>query len=147
KLRGVGPSGMAVSRDGSRLYVAESGINAVGVIDTKSGTVLGHIPTSWYPYRLALADNGRSLLCICFRGFGNGPNGGKEVPSSPYLGMKGSFHAILIPTGTELKRMTVNVLANNGIVDKSRDRQDLSSPIVPTSPGKASEQIKYVVFI
>ncbi|MGA3202859.1 MAG: YncE family protein, partial [Bryobacteraceae bacterium] len=29
-LRGVGPSGLAVSPDGRRLYVAESGINAIG---------------------------------------------------------------------------------------------------------------------
>jgi YVTN family beta-propeller protein len=147
KLRGVGPSGMVLSKDGSRLFFAESGLNALGVLDTKTGKMLGHIPTAWYPYRVALAGDGKSILCICFRGFGNGPNAGKEIPKSRYLGLKGSFHVIPIPHDTELTRMTGTVLANNGIVDKSRDRAGLSSPLMPTSPGKPSEQIKYVVFI
>ena len=33
RVRGVGPSGMAVSPDGRRLYVAELGINAIAVLD------------------------------------------------------------------------------------------------------------------
>jgi len=44
-LRGVGPSGMVVSPDGARLYVAESGINAIAVLDARTLQVLGHIPT------------------------------------------------------------------------------------------------------
>jgi YVTN family beta-propeller protein len=145
KLRGVGPSGM--DTDGERIYVAESGLNAIGVLDAKTGKALGHIPTAWYPYRVALSKDGRHLLAICFRGFGNGPKGGKEVPNSPYLGMKGSFHVIPVPTDAELGGMTRTVLENNGIVDQSANRPRMESPIIPTVPGRASEQIKYVVFI
>jgi len=36
RVRGVSPSGMTVSPDGKRLYVAEMGINAIGVLDTKN---------------------------------------------------------------------------------------------------------------
>ena len=36
----------------------------------------GHIPTAWYPYRVAVSPDGRHLATICFKGFGNGPNGG-----------------------------------------------------------------------
>src|SRR5262249_39832767 len=79
-LRGVGPSGMAVSPDGRRLYVAESGINAIAVLDARTLQVRGHIPTAWYPYRVAVSPDGRRLLCICFKGFGNGPKGGSEMP-------------------------------------------------------------------
>jgi YVTN family beta-propeller protein len=147
KLRGVGPSGMALSKDGGRLYVAESGLNALAVIDTRTGKVLGHIPLCWYPYRVALDSVGRNLLAICFRGFGNGPNAGKEIPTSPYLGLKGTFHVVPVPSDAELRGMTRTVLANNGIVDRSVDRPAMSSAIMPAVPGKASEQIKYVVFI
>ena len=49
RVRGVSPSGMAVSPDGKRLYVAELGINAIAVLDAKTLAVLGHIPTAWYP--------------------------------------------------------------------------------------------------
>ena len=147
KLRGVSPAGMTVSSDGKRLYVAESGINAVAVLDTMSGKVLGHLPVGWYPYRVALSNDGKKLLCINFRGFGSGPNAGKEIPKSEYLRMRGMVNIFDIPTDAELKQHTENVLAYNGIVDKSENREALSSPVIPTEPGKASEQIKYVVFI
>ncbi|HLV79440.1 MAG TPA: bifunctional YncE family protein/alkaline phosphatase family protein, partial [Chthonomonadaceae bacterium] len=145
KLRGVGPSGMALSPDGSRLFVAESGINAIGVIDTNTGRVLGHIPTAWYPYRVAVSNDGRKLLCISFRGIGNGPKG---VPyDSPFLGMKGLLTIVDVPTDALLKSLTADVLAYNGMVDKSADRPAMSSPVIPTAPGASSPEIKYVVFI
>ncbi|MBC8138753.1 MAG: PD40 domain-containing protein, partial [Fibrella sp.] len=146
-LRGVAPAGMAITPDGSRLYVTEPGINALGVIDTKSGKLLGHIPTAWYPYRVALSPDGNKLLTVCFRGFGNGPNGGKNIPNSPYLGLKGALVVADVPTDAALVGMTRDTLAYNGIVDKSADRAALSSPLIPTQPGKPSDQIKYVVFI
>lgn len=147
KLRGVGPSGMVVSKDGSRLYVAESGLNAIGVLDTRTGKVLGHIPTAWYPYRVALSKDGGTLFCISFKGFGNGPSAGKNIPDSPFLGMKGVLSIVPVPTDEQLSLMTADTLANNGIIDHSDDRPMLSSPIIPTTPGQVSPQIKYVVFI
>jgi YVTN family beta-propeller protein len=147
KLRGVGPSGMAVSPDGNRVYVAESGLNAIGVLDTHSGKMLGHIPSAWYPYRVAVSPDGKRLCAICFRGFGNGPKGSKNRPDSPYLGMMGAFIMLDAPTDAQLKPMTENTLAYNGIVDRSADRAAMASPVIPTVPGTVSDQIKYVVFI
>lgn len=147
KLRGVSPAGMVVSPDGKRIYIAESGINAIAVLNTSTSKIIGHIPTAWYPYRLALSKGGGKLLCICFRGFGNGPKGGKAVPDSPFLGMQGSLSVQSIPSNSELKPLTEQVLKNNGLVDASNQRNALSSPVIPTVPGKSSEQIKYVVFI
>ena len=147
KLRGVGPSGMAISRDGSRVYIAESGLNAIGVLDARTGKIVGHIPTAWYPYRVALTPDGKQLLCICFRGFGNGPNAGKNIPNSRFLGLRGVVSALTIPTDAQLAAMTQNVLTYNGITDHSADRAKMSSPVLPAVPGKPSAQIKYVVFI
>jgi YVTN family beta-propeller protein len=147
KLRGVGPAGLVVSPDGSRLYVAESGINAIGVLDTRTGKVLGHIPTAWYPYRLALSHDGKQLFCICFKGFGNGPNAGAHIPKNPFVNMRGVLSIVSIPSGPELTHYTVETLANDGMVDRSADRVALASPVVPTTPGQVSEQIQYVVFI
>lgn len=146
-LRGVSPAGMAVSPDGKRLYVAEMGINAIAVLDTTSLALLGQIPTAWYPYRVALSPDGRKLACINFRGFGNGPNAGKEIPKSEFLGMRGVLSVLDVPTDGELKKMTADVLAFNGIVDASADREKMASPVIPTVPGKVSKEIKYVVFI
>ncbi len=147
KLRGVGTSGMAVSPDGSRLYVAEMGINAIGVLDARTLQVLGHIPTAWYPYRVAVSPDGRHLACICFRGFGNGPNAGSQRPDSPFLGMRGVVSILDTPTDESLWTMTRQVLENNGMVDQSADREKMASPVIPTIPGQVSKEIKYVVFI
>ena len=147
RVRGVSPSGMAVSPDGRRLYVAELGINAIAVLDAKTLAVLGHIPTAWYPYRVALSPDGRQLVCICFRGFGNGPNAGKEIPKSDFLGMRGVVSILGVPSDAELKTMTADVLAYNGMVDRRADREAMSSTVIPAAPGKISKQIKYVVFI
>jgi YVTN family beta-propeller protein len=147
RLRGVGPSGMALSPDGTRLYVAESGINALAVLETQGGRVLGHIPTAWYPYRVTVSRDGRRLAVIGFRGFGNGPKGVRNPPPSPYLGMQGSLSVLDVPADRDLPRHTRDVLAYNGIVDASADRAAFVSPLVPTTPGTASREIKHVVFI
>lgn len=146
-LRGVGPAGMAVSPDGRRLYVAESGINAIAVLESRTLKVLGHVPTAWYPYRLGVAADGRHLLCVCFKGFGNGPNAGPSVPHSPFLAMRGVLTVLPTPADTELPALTRTVLECNGIVDRSADRTRLSSPVLPGRVGRPSEEIRYVVFI
>lgn len=146
-LRGVGPSGMVISPDGKRIYVAESGINAIGVLDAGTGTVLGHIPTAWYPYRVVLSPDGKRLGVICFKSFGNGPTGGSHKPQSLFLGMKGTFTVLDTPTSSDLKAMTADVVRFNGMVDRTPDLAQMGSPVIPTIPGRMSDQIKYVVFI
>jgi YVTN family beta-propeller protein len=147
RVRGVSPSGMVVSPDGQRLYVAELGISAIGVLDAKTLEVLGHIPTAWYPYRLSLSPDGQKLICICFRGFGNGPNAGQEKPPSEFLGMRGVVSVLDVPSDHELARMTADTLAYNGIVDGRSDLKNMSSSVIPTVPGRVSKEVKYVVFI
>jgi YVTN family beta-propeller protein len=137
-LRGVGPSGMAVSPDGRRLYVAESGINAIGVLDAATLKVLGHIPTAWYPYRVAVSPDGQHLAVTCFKGFGNGPSGGSQIPQSDFLKMRGVLSIIPTPDDAALAAMTQRTLENNGIADRSADR---------ASWGRIPNEIKYVVFI
>ncbi len=147
KLRGVGPSGMALSPDGTRLFIAESGINAIGVLDTRRGKMIGHIPAGWYPYRLALSNDGKTLACVNFRGFGNGPNAGNAVPKSPYLHLRGMINVLKVPTDARLAQLTQDVRHYNGIEDRRKDLTVMKSPVIPTTPGKPSDQIKYVVFI
>lgn len=147
RLRGVGPSGMIVSPDGSRLFVAESGINAIGVFDARTLQPLGHIPTAWYPYRLAISPDGRRLAAICFKGFGNGPNLGQQVPKTTFQGMRGVVSILDTPSTAGLPQLTARVLENNGMVDREADRAAMSSPLIPAVAGRASREIKYVVFI
>ena len=117
-LRGIIPFGLTVSKDFKRLYVAESGINAVAVIDIPTLQVVGHIPTGWFPAKVELSNDDQKLIVTNAKGFGSGPNGGKEVDLKgrlSYIGflMKGSVTVMDIPTDEELKGLTDQVVANN----------------------------------
>jgi YVTN family beta-propeller protein len=149
RLRGVGPSGMAVSPDGAKLYVAESGINAIAVLDARTLRVMGHIPTAWYPYRVAISPDGQHLACISFKGFGTGPKTDKkdEIPQNEFLGMPGVISILDDPSNGQLETMTGHVLEYNGMMDREADRAAMSSPVIPGIPGRVSKEIKYVVFI
>ena len=146
-LKGVQPTGLALSPDGRRLYVAEAGLNAIGVVDRASRKLVGMIPTAWYPYRLALTPDGGTLAAICFKGYGNGANAGRDKATDAFAARMGSFHAIPVPSDAELPRMTETVRRNNGLVDARADLTTMSSPVWSPFPGKRSDAIRTVVFI
>jgi YVTN family beta-propeller protein len=114
-LRGVVPSGLAI-RDG-RLYVAESGIDAVAVIDTRDMSVVEHIPVGWDPSALAFSPDGAMLYVVNSQGKGAGPNGGSQhEPSAPtYIGSLeyGSLSAIRLADLPQPVELTHTVIAGN----------------------------------
>ncbi len=152
--RGVIPFGVALSPDQKRLYVAESGINAVAVIDVPSLEVIGHLPVGWFPSKLAVSPNGRKLIVANAKGYGSGPNGGytfKEGPEGNYVGhlMHGSLTMLDIPSDNDLKQYTQQVLENNFNVRSVTDpalAARKTNP-VPLFPGEKESPIKYIVFI
>lgn len=114
-LRGVMPSGLAV-RDG-RVYVAESGINAVGVLDAATLQVLEHIPVGWNPSVVALSPDGKILYVVNTKGKGAGPNGGKQHDprKSDYIGdlEMGSLSVISLADLAAPDSLTQAVIAAN----------------------------------
>jgi YVTN family beta-propeller protein len=114
-LRGVMPSGLAV-RDG-RVYVAESGIDAVGVVDAATMRVVEHIPVGWNPSAVALSPDGKTLYVVNTKGKGAGPNGGKaHDPNAPtYVGSLeyGSVSAIPLADLPAANELTQAVIAGN----------------------------------
>ncbi len=113
---GTYPTALAVSGDGQRLFVADSSLDAVAVFDTSqqleswkdlTGTrsLLGFIPTDWYPS--ALAVQGDDLLIATAKGQGTRPNRGSgktaweiryhEHPYIPTL-LRGSIARLNIPS-------------------------------------------------
>ena len=154
QFRGVIPFGMALSPDQKQLFVAESGINALAVVDTKSLKVLGHIPTGWFPAKVEVSSDGKKLIVTNAKGFGSGPNGGysfQRGPEGSYIGalMKGTVQVLDIPGEEELKNFTEQVILNNFIFSKASDekfawRKD--NP-VPLYPGEKESPVKHIVFI
>ncbi len=149
-LRGVLPFGLALSPDGSRLYVACAGINALAVIDTQQDKVLGYTPTGWFPARVKVSADGKTLYVSNAKGFGAGPNGGMkfhEGPAGHYIGdlMFGEISIMPVPADNELGELTEQVLHNNGFIPEKRPARDLGFAVPPA--GHPSSKIRYVVFI
>jgi YVTN family beta-propeller protein len=92
---GTMPVAVALSPDGSRLFVAESGTDSLAVVRIPGATpdedldwqVWGNIPTAQDPQVVltAAAKDGRAaqLLYVSARGLGVGPNPSGPVPTDP----------------------------------------------------------------
>jgi YVTN family beta-propeller protein len=154
KLRGIIPFGLALSPDGKRLYVAESGLNAIGVIDVKTLEVIGNIPAGWFPAKLKVTADNKRLVVANAKGYGSGPNGGADFvkgPEGTYIGslMKGTVGVMDIPSDEMLKSLTQKVIDNNFLFRKPGDDDFASrkqNP-VPLFPGEKLSPIKHIVFI
>jgi YVTN family beta-propeller protein len=149
KYRGAIPFGVCLSKDESTLYVALLAANAVAVIDVKSGTTRGLIPTGWGPSRVLLSPDEKDLYIISCRGLGAGPNGGKGFvapPQGTYVGdiQLGSFQKLKVPGTAELAVMTETVKSNTYQVNKVAD--DGKNPLPPL-PGMRQSPIKHIVYI
>lgn len=135
-LRGVMPIGMAIHEPSGWLLVAEAGINAVGVIDTKQNKVLGHIPAAWFPSRIVVG--GDDVYVANAKGHGTGPNAAREGTQSKTFQAdirKGAITVFTLPALSELDRLTQKVYSNNGFLPSN------------AKPGTLPEEIKHVVII
>ena len=114
-LRGVMPSGVAV-RNG-RVYVAESGIDAVAVLDANSLQLAEHIPVGWNPSAVELSPDGATLYVVNAKGKGAGPNAGAQHdPKTPsYIGSleMGSLSVIALADLPAPSVLTAQVVVNN----------------------------------
>ncbi len=153
-LRGVIPFGLALSPDKKRLYVAESGINAVAVIDVEKMEVLGHLPVGWFPSKLAVTPDGKKLIVANAKGYGSGPNGGytfKEGPEGDYIGhlMHGSVTTITLPADADLPKWTQKVLDNNFKItlNTALAARQKQGQAIPQYPGEFKSPIKHIVYI
>lgn len=149
QLRGIMPFGLCLSKDEKTLYVACLGLNAVAVVDVRNGKTLGYIPTGWGTTRVQLAADGNALLILSARGFGAGPNGGKDFvtpPQGSYIGdiQLGTFQWVKIPDQPTLNRWTKQVVDNTFRIKEVID--DGKNPCPPL-PGLRRSPIRHIVYI
>ena len=142
-LRGVLPIGMAYHHATGWLLVAEAGINAVGVIDTRQspqGKLIGHLPAGWFPSHVLIDRD--SVYVTNVNGQGTGPNVWQSAftpgePGEAFMGSfrRGSIASFPLPDAAEVTAGTQTVLDNNGL--RPRDE----------APGALPSAVKYVVMI
>ncbi len=101
-LRGVMPSGVAAAK--GRVFVTESGINAVAVLDTATLGIIEQIPVGWNPTAAALSADGSTLYVVNTKGKGTGPNAGSgHAPHTPtYIGSLEQGSLSVIPLASLL---------------------------------------------
>jgi DNA-binding beta-propeller fold protein YncE len=156
---GAEPVALAVNGDGSRLYVANMGSDAVAIIDTrkltsktsKEGMVEpdGFMPTEWMP--ISMATSGGKLYVATDKGKGTGPNNFPqrqvaEIPptrerDNTYIGtlLYGSLATINeSEISGKLPEWTATVLASN--------RMKAAAESIAYAGG-AENRIKHVIYI
>ncbi len=135
KLRGIIPSALATDGKG-KLFVCESGVNAVAVIDQKTNKVLGHFPTGWFPNSVVFANG--QLFVGTQKGLGRGPQG--ELDPRPQTDERYGLSAMpgmiarVTPSTVDLVAQSKQVRINNGLVAM------VATPVV-------HPPIKHIVFI
>jgi len=149
KFRGLLPFGITLSKDEKTLYVALLGFNAVAVIDVRTKTTKGLIPTGWGPTRVQLSNDEKEMYVISCRGLGAGPNGGANFTAPPqgtYIGdiQLGSFQQITMPTSTQLVALTKQTIANT--FEAKAIKLDITNPLPPL-PNAYKSPIKHIVYI
>ncbi len=127
-LRGVLPVGLAFDEQSGWLLVAEAGINAVGVIDTRAKRVLGHLPAGWFPTRVAI-DHG-TVFVASARGQGRGPN----APGAPGAfprnqSRQGTLSVFPMPRLADLAAHTRFVIRANGFQPAPRPPRPLPTGV------------------
>ena len=147
-FRGLLPFGITISKDGSSLYVALLGFNAVAVIDTKTDQTLGLIPAGWGPSRVKLSPDEKEMYIISSRGLGAGPNGGKNFVSPPqgtYVGdiQMATFQRLPTPGLDQLKAYWKDVIS---YTYATVDVKKTTNPL-PSFPGEKESPIKHIVYI
>jgi len=147
-FRGLIPFGIELSHDESRLYVALSGLNSVGVIDTKTLSVLGYIPAGWFPTKLQISPDDKTLYVVTARGLGSGPNGGEDfvlTQAGTYVGdiMLGTFEEINLGQ-INLQQATREVIENT--FHEVRTKDDGKNPLPPVA-GIRKSPIRHIVYI
>jgi YVTN family beta-propeller protein len=155
------PDGLAVSPDGRWLFIANAGNNDVAVADLSGRvpTVVGLIPTAWYPTSVTVSRDGGSLYVTNSKGLGAGPNPrGPNPTQAPndsleqYIGdmIAGTVSFIPVPDAPSLAAMTARVVQNNGFNEARNSlasgRAGLQPRAIPRRVGDPS-LIKHVIYI
>ena len=145
---GESPVAAAVSRDGRRLFVAESAADELAVFALPSGQRLGRIPTAAYPADVQTTR--RSLLWIAGKGFGAGPNvngpnplntGDNNLLAHPGSAVLSSGRAGVLPLPTAAALRKDTLAARRQLIPDNFRAAPAGTPLRRGGP------IKHVFFI
>ncbi|MDE3184464.1 MAG: bifunctional YncE family protein/alkaline phosphatase family protein [Bacteroidota bacterium] len=147
--RGLLPFGISLSKDEKTLFVALLGFNAVAVIDVNTKTTKGLIPAGWGTARVMPSLDEKYLYIVSCRGYGAGPNGGKDFVApvqGTYIGdiQLATFQKVKMPDKKQLAVYTQQAL--NNTFKEIMVKDGGKNPLPPVLNLRKSP-IKYIVYI
>ena len=157
------PNSLAITADGSRLYVSNANINALSVWDIRESGAsrsLGFIPVGWYPTCVRLTADGKRLLVANGKGIisesnRNGPRPGfnPEAPTPDYIGglFDGTVAFIDLPQGDKAAAQQASwteraFACRPPAAADVFTREELEGHPIPLAPGTKSP-ITHVIYI
>jgi YVTN family beta-propeller protein len=159
---GSTPSGLGLSADGAKLFVACSDANAVGVVDISEGRsrVLGFVPSGWYPTVAFGLPDGR-IGVLNGKGLGSfanpkGPNPLVEVVrdqqgvrNDQYVAtmQRGTVQFVDYPGDQKLDDYTHEVLGNSPYRDEKLDATYVDPGTPANNPIRTNGPIKHVIYV
>ena len=119
-LPGVTPTGLGLTQDESRLYVSLGDMNALGVVNTTSNTLIGYIPAGWYPTAVVASPIKPVILVANAKGtLTRYPNPSYQQFSFANQYdlniIEGNVETIRVPGSAQLSADTQMTMANNKI--------------------------------
>jgi len=148
---GAMPNALALDAATKSLYVACGGLNAVAMIDVaKAGaaSVLGFVPTGWYPSAVALS--GGHLHVANVKGVGSRtPDAGRK--GLHVKGFTGTANRVALPDAAALAEHTRVAIAAARVRESKAARQHAKESAhavpVPKQPGQPSliEHVFYII--
>jgi len=160
---GSGSNAVALSPDGGTLYVANGTNNCVAVIRLGSkacetadsgrpaaSTLLGLIPTGWYPGAILVSPDGKKLYVANVKGHGSLASTKADEKGRNSHEHLGSVSIIDVPDAKQLAKYTDEVNANNrlaySLAGLEKARADVKPVPVPQRHGEPSV-IKHVIYV
>lgn len=139
-LPGAGPNSVSISPDGNTLYATLMDMNAVAVVDTKTNSLKGLVPTGWLPTKAVATD--KDLFVTCAKGVKAMNPNNKPVGSWGQYGqdiIDGSLTRIPLAMLKDLKKLSAQVAKNNFL------RSDLTTANHPNFKNPGIKHVIYVV--
>ena len=158
KGKGTNPNALAFGPDHKTLLISYGGINAVAVValKDKDASVVGLMPTGWYPSAVAMRKDGKRIFIANRKGppgpnpNGCGPRSAMVQVQSAACGAanqyvfqleKAGLLSLPTPSADTLAKLTLQVADNIGATD--RPERAAASQVMAS----LRDKIKHVVFI
>ena len=152
------PAGMALSPDGSKLYVALNGSNALGVIDTSTDQLIDQIPVGNAPRQVVISPDGTTAYVSNEGGrpanttdFTN-LSDGTPIVSSPSTGaaITGTVSVVNLATDTETQEIPVGLqptaLYQDGRALFVANSNDDSLSVINEETNKVTQTVGPILF-